>query len=413
MRRALLWFALALLAGAGLLELIEKDSGYVLIAFGGTSVEMSVWAALALVVLLWLLVWLIKRLVRGSYSTTRRAFNAMIHGHSRRAQRSTARGLIDFMEGNWKPAHRQLLKSVGKAEVPLINYLAAARSAYELGDQDEAFRLLHRAEKSAPNSELAVALTQARMQLLDKKYEQCVATLERAKRVAPKHPVVLDLLRQVYLAVQDWQGLKHLLPELRRNRISTPQELDRMEEDLCLALLAEAGERAAQKVDAEKVAELETQWYSFPAAMHKKPRIVEAYARLLMAYQGGAEAEAILRKALQKNWHEPLLDLYGRVEGQDSQRQLLEAEAWLKERPGNARVMLTLGRLCLRNKQWGRARQYLESSLRLQKCPETYGELARLLASLGEHEKSTEYYQQGLMLITQGLPELPQPQLSN
>ena len=128
--------------------------------------------------------------------------------------------------------------------MPLINYLAAARSAYELGDQDEAFKLLHRAEQSAPNSELAVSLTQARMQLLDKKYEQCLATLERAKRVSPKHPVVLELLRRVYLEVQDWQGLRELLPELRRIKIGKPEELELLEEKLSLALLVETGERA-------------------------------------------------------------------------------------------------------------------------------------------------------------------------
>ena len=79
--------------------------------------------------------------------------------------------------------------------------------------------------------------------------------------------------------------------------------------------------------------------------MQKKPALLEAYARLLMTHGGGTEAEAILRKSLQKLWHEPLLDLYGKVEGRDPQRQLLEAEAWLKERPGSARLMLTVGRV--------------------------------------------------------------------
>ena len=51
---------------------------------------------------------------------------------------------------------------------------------------------------------LAVALTQARIQLVDGKFEQCIATLQRGRREAPGHPVVLDL-RQAYLALNDWQ----------------------------------------------------------------------------------------------------------------------------------------------------------------------------------------------------------------
>lgn len=412
MSKALLWFALALLAGAGLLELIEKDNGYVLISLGKTSIEMSFWSAVAILVVIVGSVWGVWRLVRGSYKTTRVAVNSILFGQSRRAQKHTARGLIDFMEGNWKQARRQLLKSVGKAETPLINYLAAARSAYELGDQKEAFKLLHQAEKSAPNSELAVALTQARMQLLDKKYEQCVATLERAKRAAPKHPVVLDLLRQVYFEVQDWSGLQKLLPELRRHKIGSPQELDVLEQQLYRALLVETGEQAKRQLGKERLKTIESQWYSLPVNVQKQPAMVAIYVEQLLANMGDEEAETILRKTLQKQWDEKLLQLYGKVKGRDQQRQLLMAETWLKERPGNAGLMLTLGRLCLRNELWGRAREYFESSLRLQKDPEAFAELARLLAHLGEHEKSTDYYQQGLLLTTHGLPELPQPHLT-
>jgi len=413
MRRVLLGIAIALLAGAGLLELIEKDSGYVLISLGKTSVEMSFWVALTIVLLLLGVSWSGWRLLRGGYRTSQRAVNSLLFGHTRRAQKRTARGLIDFMEGNWKQAHRLLLRSVGNAETPLINYLAAARSAYEFGDQDEAFRLLHRAEDSAPGSTLAVALTQARMQLLGKKYEQCVATLERAKRAAPKHPVVLDLLRQVYVAVSDWQGLEKLLPQLRRYKVGKTEALDQLEQRLYRALLQEAGDQAKRQQGKERLATLEKQWYSFPTVIQRQIPMVATYVEQLIANQGDEEAELILRKTLQRQWDERLLRLYGKVKGRDVQRQLLTAESWLKERPGNAGLMLTLGRLCLRNQLWGRAREYFESSLRLQKDAEVFAELARLLAHLGEHEKSTEFYQQGLLLTTHGLPELPQPHLSS
>ena len=69
----------------------------------------------------------------------------------------------------------------------------AARSAYEMGDRAEADRLLALASKTTPDSELAVALVQARMDLLSKNYDQCLANLLRIKNKAPQNPVVLDL----------------------------------------------------------------------------------------------------------------------------------------------------------------------------------------------------------------------------
>src|SRR5690606_30661777 len=88
--------------------------------------------------------------------------------------------------------------------------------AYELNDVDGALALLHKAERARDTSPLAVALTQARMQLNSKRYEQCLATLNRIKRQAPEHPVVLDLLVDVYQDLDDYDALEELLVHLKR-----------------------------------------------------------------------------------------------------------------------------------------------------------------------------------------------------
>ncbi|MEL7399893.1 MAG: metal-dependent phosphohydrolase, partial [Pseudomonadota bacterium] len=122
--------------------------------------------------------------------------------------------------------------------------------------------------------------------------------------------------------------------------------------------------------------------------------------------------ELLLRKNLQRNWDDRLIERYGIVEGRDTNRQLLEAESWLKERPGNAQLLLTLGRLALRNQLWGKARDYFASSLKIKGSAGAYAEMARLLAHLGEHEKSTEYYQRGLLNFTSVLPNVSLPEKS-
>jgi HemY protein len=72
-------------------------------------------------------------------------------------------------------------------------------------------------------------------------------------------------------------------------------------------------------------------------------------------------------------------------------------------------LLLTLGRLCLQNRLWGKARDYLESSLRLQRSPETCAELARLLAQLGDTERSNLLFQEGLGLLDERLLAAPLP----
>lgn len=412
MRRLLLVLFLALLLGAGSYQLLENNSGYVLLVFNNTSITMNIWFAGLLVGATLLGTWFVVWLVCRGFKSTGTAVSRVFFGHERRAQRRTSRGLIDFMEGNWKDARRQLLKAAPKAETPLVNYLAAARSAYELGDEQQALKLLHKAESMAPESSLAVALTQARMQLLDKKYEQCAATLQRAQQQAPKHPVVLDLLYQVYMALQDWDALESMLQDLKRYQVVSGEALDKLTAMVYHKLLQSDGERAVLLSGEAGLKRLQKTWQRLPKAQQKSPQLLVEYVAQLRRIGADKEAEVLLRKSLQQHWSSEAILAYGQVQGGDLQKQLLVAESWLKERPANAALLLTLGRLCLRNQLWGKARDYFENSLRLEKQGQTYAELARLLANLGEHELSTEYYQHGLLLMTEALPDLPQPHMA-
>ncbi len=409
MRHIFLLFCLALLSGSALLYLVQLEQGYILISLGKTTLEMSFWVGLFALLLILFGTWVLYCVTKSGVRSVATGVQRVIYGHSRIVQKRMSQGLIDFIEGNWKQAKKKLLKSVKQSETPLVNYLAAARSAYELGEHKEAHELLHKAEKCGPNNVLAIALTQARMQLLDKKYELCVATLERVKKKVPRHPVILDLLRQSYTALRDWRGLQSLLPTLRRQKVYTEEKMKMIENNLYQALLTDAGEQAKRVSGKQSLQKLEEAWQLIPRVLQRQPEMVEPYVRMLRQHDGDVVAELVLRRMLNKNWSENLVRLYGLVESEDPQKQLLTAKDWLKERPGNASLMLTLGRLCLRNELWGKARDYFESSLRLQRDPETFAELARLLAHLGEHERSTEYYQEGLLMMTNGLPELPMP----
>ena len=134
-----------------------------------------------------------------------------------------------------------------------------------------------------------------------------------------------------------------------------------------------------------------------------------AYAEQLRQVGAQGEAEQVLRAALKRQYESHLARLYGLIRGDDPARQLQTAEGWLKEHAQDPSLLLTLGRLSLQNRLWGKARDYLESSLSFERNPETCAELARLLASLGETERSNQLFQEGLGLLDERLLALPLP----
>ena len=137
-----------------------------------------------------------------------------------------------------------------------------------------------------------------------------------------------------------------------------------------------------------------------------------AYAEQLRRLGADAKAEEALRQALKREYNSHLARLYGLVRGSDPAKQLQTAEGWLKHHPEDPSLLLTLGRLCLQSSLWGKARDYLESSLRFQRNPETCAELARLLAQLGETERSNQLFQEGLGLLDERLLARPLPALA-
>lgn len=386
-----------------------EDGGYLLIAFGSKTVEMSLWFAAMLVILTWFTVWLILRLLSGTLHVTRNISGYLSFGGSERAQKRTNSGLIDYIEGNWLQARKKLIRAAPKVEAPLINYLTAARSAYEMGDRAEADRLLALASKTGPDSELAVALVQARMDLLSKNYDQCLANLLRIKNQAPQNPVVLDLLRQVYIARQDWDALQGIFDRLRSYKIGSAEELTQLEIKLHSERLKREGEQCRLLLQGDRLPRLRAAWDKVPVNLQKNSDLLAVYTRQLAINSEDQEAEQIIRKALAREWHPDMVYVYGRIRGRDAKQQLRTAEDWLRTHHRDAGLLLTLGRLSLRNHVWGSARDYFNESLRIKRDPEVYAELARLLEHLGEQQKSADFYQQALSLTTEPLPELPLP----
>src|SRR5690606_2634722 len=213
-----------------------------------------------------------------------------------------------------------------------------------------------------------------------------------------------------YLRLQDWQQLALLLPELKKYQVVKPEDLKPLERTTWLNLLEQAAAEARRKAQGDQVDVefLNLIWDRLPRSMREDDMVIGAYAEHLARLGHEELAETVLRKVLRNHWSDLLVNIYGRVQGANVAEQLATAEGWLKDRSDNPALLLALGRLSLRNELWGKARDYFEASLKRKRTRETYAELCRLMAHLGHHQESTEYFIQGL-LEDSGLPELPMP----
>ncbi|MCQ0168701.1 heme biosynthesis protein HemY [Pseudomonas sp. S12(2018)] len=408
MKRAYLWVVVAIVAATLLGIAVARHSGYVLIAYDSFRYESSLWATLALLLAVVLVV-LMVRFVLGLVFTSGGVVNPWSRrNRSRRTRLAIEQGQLDLAEGRWASAQRHLHRAAEAERQPLLYYLGAARAANELGRTEDSDNLLERALERQPQAELAIALTHAQLQVDRGDTEAALVTLQAMHERHPHNVQVLRQLQRLYQQRGDWSAVIRLLPELRKDKVLSAAELGELErrawgENLSLAARRDQDDQTAQQ-------SLERAWQQLTSAQRQEPQLVLAYAEQLRQLGAESDAEKVLRTALQREYESHLARLYGLVRGGDPARQLQTAEGWLKQHPDDPSLLLTLGRLSLQNRLWGKARDYFEDSLRRQRNPEACAELARLLAGLGDTERSNQLFQEGLGLLDERLLALPLPE---
>ncbi len=392
MKRWLAFLLLTLAAGLVAGSWVSLDSGYVLLSWHTYTIETTVWSFAILVLIFMALLYLLVRLSLLLLGSDLRFNEWRRQRKVQRARRMTTRGLLNLAQGQWRTAERQLSSVAEDADTPLINYLAAARAAYEQGKHDTTDELLNAASQSTKGSELAVGISHVQLLQSRGQLEQALAVLLKLRTKHPKHAYVLKLLVKTYQELEDWVALNELLPVLRKATKIPAEELKALEEKVQLQLL----ERAAKAHHDDIAAELKTVYQEMPRHCRYSASILLRYVELLADLGKDILAEAELRNALKNVWHDDLIHWFGRLKGEDTNKQRLFAEQCLKERPNDPVLLLALGRLAMRQHDLEKAREYLQTGLRIKGLPDLHAEMAQVLLQEGDKTGACKHFQLAL-----------------
>lgn len=385
-----LLLAVALLAGAGLALILQRDTGYVLLAWNHWTVETS----LMLFVLLLIAAFLLLHWSLNLLSAFLHLRATLRHGatrlHARLARRSLTQGVLDLAEGHWAKAEHLLLKRLSHSETPLLNLLFAAKAAQMLGATERQQAHIQKALSLMPSASLAIRLEQVETLLSAGQREQALESLLTLRQDHSRHAKVLRLLTHTQLQLQRLDGLKDWLPDIRKSKALAEAELADLETQVYVSLLEQSSSNPDQ---------LLSSFHQLPRTLQHEPKLLLRYATLLHQVGLDARAETLVAKILKEAWDADLMALYGQIEGSNPGHQLTLAESWLSEQQRNPVLLLALGRIALRAKLWGKARSYLEACLGIEYSPLAARELGRLLEAMGEKDQALNVYRQGILAL--------------
>ncbi|MEK9713016.1 MAG: heme biosynthesis HemY N-terminal domain-containing protein, partial [Thalassolituus sp.] len=312
---------LLLVAGIGLLAgaFTYIDAGYVMLSWDTYTVESSLWLFLVLAAVVLFGVYIVLRALLVLLGSDRRFNDWRQRRRSQRARRQTTRGLLALAQGQWRRAERNLTSSAKDSDQPLINYLAAARAAYEQNKTEATDEWLKQASQSTKGSDLAVGITQVQLLQSRNQNEQALAVLLNLREKHPRHAYLLKLLVKTLQDLEDWVALNDLLPTLRKATKIPDEELRKLEKNVALQLLDRARHTNGG-------ASLGATFDGLSREVRYTHDVMQSYIDLLLETEQEEKAEEALREGLKHVWHEELVELFGRLKGKDAGKQLLFAE---------------------------------------------------------------------------------------
>jgi HemY protein len=368
------------------------NAGYVLLVLHPYRIELSLNLLLALILAAFAALYALLRILAHMLRLPDqvRAFRAR-----RRQARATAvlfAALRAYLEGRYAKAEKAAVEAIELAEHTGIAAVLAARAAHGLGAQERRDSYLARSAYFSESDLAMRAVAQAELLLQARQHEQALSALAQLPH---KHTAALKLELKAHQQARNWDRCLELLQQLER-----AQALDE-------AAAQELRRHAVIENLTHKGAELQALrdcWRRLGAAEREDARIAAAAASAFGRLDAGEDAAAIIEQSLEREWEASLVALYADCRTAETMRQIERAERWLRAHPNDPALLLALGRLCARERLWGKARSYIEASLALEESFAAHMELARLLDAHGESGAARSHYERILRLVEDDAP---------
>ncbi|MBK8327436.1 MAG: hypothetical protein IPP76_04225 [Moraxellaceae bacterium] len=397
---------LFIIVGVALGFAFIEDSGYVLLVWRNTSIEMSLILAVIALTTALVSAFVLLEVLLGTLGLRALFKRWLTLRRYQQAQRYFGQGMAMLSLDNHAAAEKLFVRSAKAATEPLAAYLAAVKAA-------QAQQAVQRAEDylnliNDKKHHLTVHIERIKLWLATGQWEAAAARLKSIYPHYKKERVISQLLLEALVKLQAWSDLLEWLPILSKAPTDTlPQQ----------ALLQSAYlhsfefiAKTTGRVDkTHAFGQLQNFWQQVPRHYQRDTDVVLSYVQTLISLACYDESARICYRVLGEQWHNGLVTLYGRILHADPEIALEQAKQWLVLHPQSPALLLTLGRLSMQCHQWQAAKGYFEQSLVLHKNPETFAEFVRLLQHSNDPEAG-HYLIAGLnQLLKQPLPALPLP----
>lgn len=375
---------------AGLVVAARYNPGYALVVLPPYRLEISLNLAFVLAAAAFVLGYFAVRAVSATLRLPRQVQEYRVARRRGEAHAALVETVQEFFAGRYARAEKAANRCIASGEYAGLAAALAARAAHELRAFERRDEYLTQAARLAGEDDAVRIVTAAELLLEQRRFQDALGVLAALPR---KHTAALRLEFKAHQLARNWDQVLALTDQLERRGVYDAEHAEQIRRHA----QAERIERLGDDAHA-----LEAVWQRIPQRQKRDTRVAAAAARGFIACGMRAQAQQIIEESLEQAWDTELVALF--AECTESAVTAIErAESWLKEHPQDATLLGTLGRLCARQRLWGKAQSYLEASLSLDPAYPAHFALAQLHENLGNAEAAQRHYRRSLELAIAAL----------
>lgn len=383
-----LFWILLLFAAAVALAIASHNPAYVLLVYPPYRVELS----FTLFVVLYMLTFIFGY---GLMRLTLAAIQLPSYVRKYRLERAQvkARKLLDdalgaFFEGRYAAAEKAADHAMELGDTSALHSIIAARAAHELREFDKRDAYLADTGDKTVGETTMRLMAKAQFQLDQKQPQSALNSLkELSDSGIRKHVGALGLELKAQQQARDWDAVLDVITQLEKRNAIDKLAADQLRQQAWLEKL---------RGQTQDIAALRGLWKSIPGEFKHRSKIAAAGARAFSQLGDCHSAQQLLANILNAQWDSELVALYGDCQSGDAVAQIEQAEKWLNLHQQDAGLLLALGKLCLHQKLWGKAQNYLDASISLEPSHAAHTALGQLAEKLGKHELALTHFQKAM-----------------
>ncbi len=390
--RLFLWLLALMAAAIGIAVTARFNPGNVVLFYPPYRIDLSLnFFVLAQVTLFAVLYFLLRAL----RATVRMPAEVAAY-RRRKRERDGNKGLREALkalfEGRFGHAEKAALRAAELEENAGLAALIGARAAHRMRQSERRDSWLARVEGDA-TLKTARLMTVTELLVDDHQPEAALAAVRELNASGTRHIHALQWSLKAEQQAKNWPEVLRLVRSLDKHRALHPALSSRLRELAYEHLLSD------RTHDAESLMRV---WSTVPTSDRVKPYIACRAATALNARGLHDEARLVCEESLAADWDDRVVRVYREAAAPSGTPALLlqieHCEQWLKQRPLDAELALTLGSLCLKQKLWGKAQRHLEQALSDASDPrmvrDAHLKLAQMHDALQQTEQAAAHYRQ-------------------